>query len=310
MASCTVQYTILALKTAVPFSLKSRPTENQNDSLLQVLMKKHENLKDGKISRSGLLKEVAISAMRLSFSVELLSFCVRAHCYKMRRFLINSRVLINVLKLTSPRSKAIVPTRDRCLKLGALRCLRSIISLKDEFYNRHIIQHSLFTPVFEGFRANPVGDNLVSSSIIEICEFIRTENIKSLIEYIVLKHLCQHSSASTNNSTSPATGDALNKLPPSLEDVATPYVDTLTLLRQKYEENVNFANGATNDTIVSDGDRGHRTGMSEKAIEDQRKFREADQEESYFFDDVEVNSENYHNSDLRQNGIRQDIGFR
>jgi len=84
----------------------------------------------------------------------------------MKRYLINSRVLINVMKMSSPRSKAIVPSGDRCLKLGALRCLRSIISLKDEFYNRHIVQHSLFTPVFEAFRANPVGDNLVSSSII------------------------------------------------------------------------------------------------------------------------------------------------
>ena len=96
----------------------------------------------------------------------------------MKRYLINSRVLINVMKLRSP-SKSLVPSGDRCLKLGALRCLRSIISLKDEFYNRHIVQHSLFTPVFEAFRANPVGDNLVSSSIIGKC---------SLFKSIILLH--------------------------------------------------------------------------------------------------------------------------
>jgi len=78
------------------------------------------------------------------------------------------------------------------------------------------------------------------------------------------------------------TDTTIVKLPPCLEDLATPYVDTLTLLRQKYEENVSELTDGT-----SEGDKGRRIGMSEKAIEDQRKFREADEEESYFFDDVE-----------------------
>ncbi len=132
----------------------------------------------------------------------------------------------------------------------------------------------------------------------EICEFIRTENIKSLIEYIVTKHMSQN--PTTNSGTSPS-GDSLNKLPPSLEDVATPYVDTLTLLRQKHEDNVNSSIDGVNG---NEADKTRRSGMSEKAIEDQRKFREADQEESYFFDDVEDNSENYNITDVR-NGMKQ-----
>merc|ERR1719223_1182324 len=119
------------------------------------------------------------------------------------------------MKVLNPTPKALVPSGDRCLKLGALRCLRSIISLKDEFYYRHIVQRSLFTPVFEAFRANPVGDNLVSSSIIEMCDFVRTENIKSVIEHIVTKHLQQQPPSSTEVS------DSTMKRPPSLEDVAT-----------------------------------------------------------------------------------------
>lgn len=115
---------------------------------------------------------------------------------------------------------------------------------------------------------------------VEMCEFIRTENIKSLIEYTVTKHICQ-----TANGTqlSPSSTDTtIVKLPPCLEDLATPYVDTLTLLRQKYEENVSELTDGT-----SEGDKGRRIGMSEKAMEDQRKFREADEEESYFFDDLQ-----------------------
>jgi hypothetical protein len=72
------------------------------------------------------------------------------------------------------------------------------------------------------------------------------------------------------------------KLAPCLEDLATPYVDTLTLLRQKHEENVSEL---SNGTIEEN--KGSRIGMSDKAMEDQRKFREADEEESYFFDDLQ-----------------------
>jgi hypothetical protein len=109
------------------------------------------------------------------------------------------------------------------------RFLRAILSVNDEFYHRHIVQHNLFAPVFEAFRANPVGDNLVSSAIVEMCDFIHTENIKSLIEYIVAKHL-----SATNTEA----------LLPSLEDVSSPYVSTLTVLRKAYEKNLKGGNKA------------------------------------------------------------------
>lgn len=163
--------------------------------------------------------------------------------------------------------------------------LRSILSVKDEFYHRHIIQHNLFAPVFEVFRANPVGDNLVSSAIVEMCDFVHTENIKSLIEHIVTKHL-----SATSETPSP-----------SLEDVSSPYVSTLTILRRAYEKNLKTADKATTsnpkEEEPADGVNSHsgyfhgspaaRTpvALNEKAREDQRKFREADQEESYFDDD-------------------------
>lgn len=103
------------------------------------------------------------------------------------------------------------------------RFLRAILSVNDEFYHRHIIHHNLFAPVFETFRANPVGDNLVSSAIVEMCDFIQNENIMSLMEYIVTKHLL------VTHTESPG---------PSLEDVSSPYVSTLTTLRESYEQNL------------------------------------------------------------------------
>lgn len=166
----------------------------------------------------------------------------------------------------------------------SVRFLRSILSVKDEFYHRHIIQHNLFAPVFEAFRSNPVGDNLVSSAIVEMCDFIHSENIKSLVEHIVTKHL----------SSVP------DRPAPSLEDVSSPYVTTLTTLRRAYEKNLKMSTrqvtGTSNnvdtptpaDEAQSEyfpsnaGARNTAIVLNEKAREDQRKFREIDQEESYF----------------------------
>lgn len=150
------------------------------------------------------------------------------------------------------------------------------------------MQYNLFLPVFELFRKISVGDNLVSSAILEvrlpassiqrecgsfdllsnhslqICDFIRTENIKSLVEYIVTKHL----------SIPPHDGK-------SLEEVANTHVDTFKQLRKKYEENTqplgtsstmevealpstDVKSADTHDTL-----NGARQILNTKALEDQ-----------------------------------------
>lgn len=237
----------------------------------------HQKFEKRDLGEEPLLHVAPFSALRSSFAVELLSFCVRAHIYRMKTFLLRSTVFGKVLKLLKPSSLPRNTSGERCLKLATLRFLRAILSVKDDFYHRHIIQHDLFGPVFEAFRANPVGDNLVSSSIVEMCDYINTEKIRTLMEYIVTKHLF---SAGAENSG------------PSLEDVSSPYVSTLTSLREAYEKLLHES-GKTlqsqtvdqaSETSASGGQEGHMS-MNEKALEDQRKFREEAQDESYFDSD-------------------------
>lgn len=230
-------------------------------------------------------------SIRFSFAIELLCFCVRAHCFRMKIYVIKNRVLVSVLKLLHNKSEdsgsSVEGGGNRCLQLASLRLFRSVISVKDEFYHRHIIQYNLFSYVFDAFRSNPVGDNLVSSAIIELCDFIRNENIKSLVDHIVNKHL----------SVKPSIGESDSAMR-SLDDV-----ETFSLLRRKYENNMLSINGrgsnddnptgSTNENGSSMSDyiletvngRGARIGMSQKALEDQRKFRENDEEDSYFSSD-------------------------
>ena len=164
-----VQWLAAPFQYAILHPVKRAPDEvfsSINDSRLMQRML--ETLKSGVPAKNPLLRKVPLCAIRSSFAVELLSFCVRAHLHRMKFFLLRSRVLGSVLSLLKSNKASAASSGDRCLKLAALRFLRSILSVKDEFYHRHIIQHNLFAPVFEAFRANPVGDNLVSSAIVEV----------------------------------------------------------------------------------------------------------------------------------------------
>ncbi|KAF6199172.1 hypothetical protein GE061_007197, partial [Apolygus lucorum] len=71
------------------------------------------------------------------------------------------------------------------LVLCALRFMRKIIALKDDFYNRYIIKGNLFAPVIDAFIRNNGRYNLLDSAILEMFEFIKLEDIKTLMTHVV-----------------------------------------------------------------------------------------------------------------------------
>ena len=109
------QFTILHPVRRVPDTVLISPS---GSPLLIQMMKA---FKDGVTHDDGLFRIIPRSAIRASFAVELLSFCVRAHLYRMKIFLLKSRVLSSVLKLLKPPSLAPSTSSDKCLKLAALR---------------------------------------------------------------------------------------------------------------------------------------------------------------------------------------------
>jgi len=109
------QFTILHPVRRVPDTVL---ISNSKSPLLKQMM---NAFKEGVAHDDGLFRIIPRSAIRSSFAVELLSFCVRAHLYRMKIFLLKSRVLSNVLKLLKLRSLIGITSGDRCLKLAALR---------------------------------------------------------------------------------------------------------------------------------------------------------------------------------------------
>ncbi|CAI5463518.1 unnamed protein product [Closterium sp. Yama58-4] len=135
---------------------------------------------------------------------DLLCFCVLHHSFRMKYYVLRNNVVEKVLRL--------VKRKERYLVVAAVRFLRSCISLKDDFYLRYLVKNRLFEPVIAAFRANGSRYNLLNSAVLDLVEFIRKENIKSLVTHLV--------------ETYGTWFDSVD------------YVDSFKLLRLKYEQNL------------------------------------------------------------------------
>jgi len=117
------------------------------------------------------------SAATLDQIVELLSFFVDHHTYHIKNYIISKDLLRRVLVL--------MQSHHKFLALAALRFCRKIIGVKDEFYNRYITKGKLLVPIIQAFEENGNKYNMINSAVIELFEFIRIEDVKSLITYVV-----------------------------------------------------------------------------------------------------------------------------
>ncbi|KAG8636530.1 serine/threonine-protein phosphatase 4 regulatory subunit 3 isoform X2 [Manihot esculenta] len=113
----------------------------------------------------------------LSNICELLCFCVLHHPYRIKcNFLLNN-VIDKVLTLTLRREKYLV--------VAAVRFVRTILSRHDEHLLNHFVKHNLLKPIIDAFVGNGNRYNLLHSAVLELFEYIRKENLKAIIKYVV-----------------------------------------------------------------------------------------------------------------------------
>lgn len=110
---------------------------------------------------------------------EILSFCVQSHGYRIKYFILRHNVVQKALGLIKPKGHA------SHLTMAVIRFVRACVGLKDEFYNRHMVKNNLFEPVVKTFTANGDKYNLLNSAVVEMVDFIRRENVKSLVTHLV-----------------------------------------------------------------------------------------------------------------------------
>uniref|UniRef100_A0A7N0TJV5 Serine/threonine-protein phosphatase 4 regulatory subunit 3-like central domain-containing protein n=1 Tax=Kalanchoe fedtschenkoi TaxID=63787 RepID=A0A7N0TJV5_KALFE len=113
----------------------------------------------------------------LSNVCELLCFCVLHHPYAIKcHFLLND-VIEKVLYLMHRREKYLV--------VAAVRFVRTILSRPDENMATYFVRHNLLKPIVEAFIVNGDRYNLLNSTVLDLFEHIRKENLKPLIKYLV-----------------------------------------------------------------------------------------------------------------------------
>ncbi|XP_027332982.1 serine/threonine-protein phosphatase 4 regulatory subunit 3-like isoform X2 [Abrus precatorius] len=113
----------------------------------------------------------------LSNICELLCFCVLHHPYRIKcNFLLNN-VIEKILLLTR--------RAERYLVVGAVRFIRTILSRHDEHLINYFVRNNVLKPIINAFVANGNRYNLFHSAVLELFEFIRKENLKLLLKYIV-----------------------------------------------------------------------------------------------------------------------------
>ena len=105
----------------------------------------------------------------LGLTLELCTFFVEHHSYHCSAYFIGKNVLRRVLVL--------LKSRHTFLRLAALRLFRRVVAMKDNYYNRYLIQHNLFEPIVEAFNCNGNRYNLLNSAIIELFEYIQYVSI-------------------------------------------------------------------------------------------------------------------------------------
>ncbi|XP_050170936.1 serine/threonine-protein phosphatase 4 regulatory subunit 3-like [Myiozetetes cayanensis] len=116
-------------------------------------------------------------AETLALVLDVLTFCMQRHRYHMKRYVTSEDLLRRVLLL--------LKSKHRFLALAALRFMRRMIALKNDVYNRYIIQNNLFEPVVNALLDNGDRSNLFNSALLELFEFILMEDIQSLIKHLV-----------------------------------------------------------------------------------------------------------------------------
>lgn len=76
----------------------------------------------------------------------LLAFGIPMHTYFVKNYVMRHSLLQQAMKQVESDKSVLV--------LAALRLLRVVIGLKNEFYNRHVIKCSLLSPAVAVLRAN------------------------------------------------------------------------------------------------------------------------------------------------------------
>ncbi|XXG94446.1 hypothetical protein Hte_000703 [Hypoxylon texense] len=116
-------------------------------------------------------------ASMFTYLIEILCFFIRQHQHRSKFFVLNNDIVLRISQLLN--------CPEKFLKLVAVRFIRQLIGLQDEFYVKHVVEKKVIGPILDVLVETMPKDSLLSSACLEFFEFIRKENIKDLVKHVV-----------------------------------------------------------------------------------------------------------------------------
>ncbi|AET40816.1 Psy2p Ecym_6445 [Eremothecium cymbalariae DBVPG len=105
--------------------------------------------------------------------VKLVDLLVHEHDIMLSRgFVLENGVLITISRFIEPKH---IPQ----LRLAALRCIKGVVMLNDDFYSRYLISKNLFDPIFQLLQENLYLDNTANSCVLDFLKFVSTQCYQS-----------------------------------------------------------------------------------------------------------------------------------
>ncbi|CAK7326379.1 unnamed protein product [Dovyalis caffra] len=146
------------------------------DNIVEIFYEKHLDQLIDVITASCPNEVVPPSSGKSSRFGERVDTCNGVKPEILCNFLLNN-VVEKVLTLTRRKEKYLV--------VAAVRFVRTILSRPDEHLINHFVKNNLLKPIVDAFVSNGDRYNLLNSAVLELFEYIRKENLKSLLKYIV-----------------------------------------------------------------------------------------------------------------------------
>lgn len=219
----------------------------------------------GHASIEQLTAESSASKHAKGLLCRLLSFCVEHHKFRIKYFSIKNNIIGQLMQLCRYPQKS--------LRLGGIRFVRKCIAVKDTFFPRYIVKHDLFKLMFQVLDENGTKNTMTRSTISEMMSHICSVPIKPLVSYVVTKY---------------------NK---NLD--LLPCKDLTRTLRLKYEQIANGESSRRNATTLAN-DTTTKSAMDFLVQKQQKRYREAMSDESYFDTDDDDDISNVDTSDKKR----------
>lgn len=116
-------------------------------------------------------------ASMFTYLIEILCFFIRQHHHRSKYFVLDHNIVQHIEKLLN--------SPEKFIKLVAIRFLRQLIGIQDEFYIKQITHSSVVGSILDVLIATMPRDNLLTSACLEFFEHIKKETIKDMIKHAV-----------------------------------------------------------------------------------------------------------------------------